>query len=317
MFDYYPMARATSKLGGNAYIYDLKQIDENVGAVPDYPLIQRQLETVNRGLRTKRFGTRPTAELRFEIPHSNTQNSLARWYEASPELLISRNDFDNGGVSAAPWQRFNAVVITPMAAIGPTGLMSADKIEDAASGLISFMKQRPGGALPTPAPKTYLMGIFAKSDTPQDFSFGVSNDTSESNIVKRTAGPYWRRYFAQATFDDGLGSSVNAYIYPAGASGPSSAQGYIYAAESTLKEIVPKPGTDEEILQDLWTKLGIQGDDWSVEISLDGGLVWREVTMQDHSKTLLQDKTVGHAERFLLEATKSTKQVSAVFDGAW
>ncbi len=315
MIQYYPMARVTPLAGGNVKVYDLTQIAELVAAIPNYPLLQRQMETVTRGLRSKKFGVRPTAEIRFEIPHSGSQNSLARWYEPGPELLISRNEFDNGGISAAPWQRFNAIVITADAAIGPTGLMTADKIEDVASGLISFMKQRPGGITPTPAPKTFLMGLSAKSDAPQNFSFGVSNDTSQSNNVTFTARSSWRRYFARTTFTDGLGTTVNAYIYPAGASGPGSATGYIYAAESTLKEIVPLPGTDEEIVQDLWGKL--ISDDYEVELTLDGGLAWRTVLMQDHSKVLMEDKAIGHVETFLFEATDALEDVSAVFDGAW
>lgn len=315
MIRYYPMARVTPLAGGNIKVYDLTQISELVGSVPDYPLLQRQMETVTRGLRSKKFGVRPTAEVRFEIPHSNSQNLLARWYEPGPELLVSRNELDNGGAGAGPWQRFNAVVVTADAAIGPSGLMNADKIQDVATGLISFIKQRPGGALPTPAPKTYLMGLSAKSDSAQNFSFGVSNDSAQSNIVTYTAGLFWRRYFARMTFNDGLGSSVNAYIYPSGVSGPASAVGYIYAAEATLKEIVQLPGTDEEIVKDLWGKL--ISDDYQVELTLDGGLVWRTVLLQDHSKTLMEDKAIGHVERFLFEATDAVEDVSAVFDGMW
>lgn len=301
MIRFYPMARAVPLLGGNPVVYDLMQVSSLTRCVPAYPPIVRDLETVGRVLRRKNFGSRPTAELAFEIAHSRTLNVLARYEEVGVPLIVNRWALDS-----APWAAVGATVALSTAR-DPDGLYQAWRITDA-DAVNTGRIQIVGMAGVARA----ILSCFYRADSNHIASVAFSAATSPETAFGTS--PTWRRRevrLDQATDPThAITAQVNAF-----ALADTAALGNVDVYAPDMREIVPVAGTDEEILSDLYDKMC--SDDWRVEMTLDGGLVWRTVLLQEYEKQPVEEKWIGHAVSLVVECADPVSSRPPTLDGRW
>jgi hypothetical protein len=305
MLRWYPMARATSRLAGRPVIYDLSKIERHVRTLPSYQPIVRDLETIRYSIRRKHFGVRVRAELGFTVPWSRAINSVARWYEVDGlDLLLAGTD-----LTASPWSPSN-LSVAPSPAIDPLGTLSAYRLTDSSAISIGVLTQD----TPIPAQNsTILFSLFARSDAQHTFNFLVQElsgfDFAEVDV---DAEEGWRLQSVRKSFSAAAG---NLRVGLRATRAVASQLGDVDIFLPEASRIIAIPGTDEEILADLTDKLS--SDDWDVELTLDGGLTWRAVLLEEHEKTPIDDKWVGHLERFAFVASEPDDSVPAARDGAW
>ena len=309
MIRWYPMARATSLLGGNPIIYDLTQIASLTRCVPAYPPIVRDVETIHRSLRRKNFGSRPTVDLGFEIIHSRTQNTAARYELIGGNLLQDPDD-----LTAAPWSATNLTVTRPgIATPDPEGTGNATRLADSSGAAIGVILQNCGGQPDGVASgKTGLFSLFLRADTAHVCSIGIQDNGSQATDLDVDAESVWTRQQVSMTFPAGSG---NFQVMIRATQLVVAQTGTIDIYRCTLQHIIPQTGTDEQILADLEDKFG--SDDWTVALTLDGGLTWRNVLLQQITKAPVADKWIGHAIDFSLECSDPILTRPAVLDGRW
>lgn len=310
MIRWQPMVRATSMVGGHPIVYDLKQLQSLTRCLPTYPPLVRDLETVRRKLRRKRFGTRPVVDLACKVKHSNELNSTARYQVVGENQLPAANDF-----SSPSWTAQDAT-LTPNVGRGPLGAIDADLIADASvpnTGLL-FARAVSSGSLFAHQTKTALFSVFARADVPHAARIDIRANASPDLQVSLDfqVERVWRRQVVRNTFNTSLTTNRSswAFITPS-----PSGTGEMFVAHPDMREIFPMPGTDEEILSDLYTK--VLTDEWVLELSLDGGLTWREVLVQDHPIALIDEKAVGLEIQFVFECTTPILTQPPVLDGTW
>jgi hypothetical protein len=304
MIRWSPMARATSRLAGWPVVYDLSQITHLTRVLPKYDPIVRRIETITRRLREKKFAVRVGAEIGFQVPHSRTLNTLARWYEMD-FLNVLQNPFD---LTGAQWPITNATIsVSP--AKDPVGTFTAFRLTDASGAATGLLLQNTGIAA---ANQTGLFTLFARADAPHIFSIGIQDNGAYATDLDVDAQTGWRRVMVRRSFpNDALNfqAMIRATQLVVGQTG------VVDLFSPTLRKIGELPGTDEEILADLKDKLS--SDDWDVELTLDGGITWREVLLDEHEKIPLQDKWVGYSERFVLTCSQPLTRVPPTLDGIW
>ena len=297
MIRYYPMARATSLLGGSPVVYDLTQISSMTACTPAYPPMVRDVETVARSLRRKNFGTRPTAELGFQVAHSRVRNVAARYEESSGNLLRSPLD-----LSASPWAGIASVARS--AERDPTGTLNAWRVTDGSNALATSIYQ------------TTLSG-----GTAARLSWYFRADTAHAASGELQAVPLHVQADAGWQHGAHIYSPLTTYVaaftcvfYPV-LSTDFALTGNVDLYLPDCRSIIPVSGTDEEILSDLHDKLC--SDDWSVELTLDGGLTWRTVLLQEYEKAPIKEKWIGHEFRFSLECSAPIFARPPTLDGRW
>jgi len=338
MLRWNPMVRATSLLAGPPIVFDLAQISTMTSSEPGYPPIARDVETVHHVLRRKNFGSRPTAELAFEVTHSSPatiepgftvpENALARYEELSGnQLLGSRSDLSDPAI----WPQTTINVFLSSASAARV-IKDAERVEWATyliPGAVNWAhiasRANDAGSLAFHAGKTALASLWYRdvgTVARRNLGLVIGNENpatspSQSAIAVVTPKGSWRKVTAQKTFtpDAGLAERTWLLIYPNFAGAAAGAGAEVAVWNPMLQEIVRLPGSDEEILADLFDKLC--DDDWSIELTLDGGLTWRQVLLMEHEKSPLENKWIGHSIRFLFEATGPIQRRPAALDGRW
>jgi hypothetical protein len=310
MIRWYPMVRAKSQVGGHPIEYDMKELQSLTRCLVTYPALVRDLETVRRQLRRKRFGTRPVVELQFEAKHTADLNTTARYQVVGTNQLPAANDF-----SSPAWTAQDAT-LTPNVGRGPLGATDADLIADASvpnTGLL-FARVMSTGSLFAHQSKTALFSVFVRADVPHPARIDIRANASPDLQVTKDfqAEKVWRRQVVRNTFNTSLTTDRSswAFITPA-----PNGTGEMHVAYPDMREIFAMPGTDEEILSDLYGK--VLSDDWLIELSLDGGLTWREVLAQEHEISLVEDKAIGLGIRFLFECATPIFTQPPILDGTW
>jgi hypothetical protein len=304
MIRWYPMARATSKLAGRPVVFDLTKISYLTVTVPDYQPIVRDIETIRRTIRRKQFGVRPSAQVGFKVPHSRTLNTAARWYDWDG-LNLLRSPFD---LTISPWSLSNATLAASPAK-DPRGTFTAFRMTDSSGAAIGLLFENTAISAAT---FTGLFSVYARADAPHVFSIGIQDNAAEATDVDVDAESTWRRVSVRKSFTNAA-ANFQAMIRPTQLT--ASLQGAVDLFWPQVRKIVELPGTDEEVLGDLADKL--KSDDWDMELTLDGGLTWRRVLLEEHQKIAIEDKWVGYSERFSFIAAEVIQQVPATLDGVW
>ncbi len=302
MIRFYPMARATSKLGGAPVVYDLTKISYLTAARPAYPPIVRDLETVERKLRRRNFGTRPTVELEFTIPHGRALNSSARYYEIGENLLRSPLD-----LSASPWGIADASIARSPER-DPLGTMNAWRLTDVDPLSYGYVLQETlsGGIA------ARLLWYFRASSQHPTGGEAIAYSPPGNSLLAVQATGEWR---CESVILPGLVSSAATFAAALYFDLDLTAIGNVDLAYPDLRSISALPGTDEEIVSDLKDKLA--SDDWTIDLTLNGGLTWRTVLLTEHEKGPLEEKWVGTFERFSLECAAPIFSLPALLDGRW
>lgn len=304
MLRWYPMARAVPYAGGNRIVYDLTALSYLTRVLPDYQPVVRDLENVRWKIRRKKFGTRPTASLAFDLPHRGTLNSLARWYEIDG-LNLLQNPYN---LTLAPWSLSNATTaLSP--AKDPVGTFTATRLTDSSGAQIGLLFQNTGVSA---AGFTGRFTFWARADVPHPFSIGLQDNGAQGIDLDVDAEFGWTRVEARLSFTN---TALNFQGMIRATQFVASLQGNVDLYLPSIQKIVALPGTDEEILADLKDKLS--SDDWLVELTLDGGLSWREVLLREHQKFPIEDKWVGTSETFSFVAVDVIQSVPALLDGRW
>jgi hypothetical protein len=293
------MARATSRLAGWPVVYDLSQITHLTRVFPKYDPIVRRIETITRRLRERKFAVRVGAEIGFQVPHSRAMNFSARFYDVlGQNLLRSAND-----LSAGPWTaNFCTVARSPER--DPIGNLDAWRITDAtgaANGNLAQTTLEGGSA--------GRLSWYFRADAPHPTSARILPGT-----MSVQAGTFWKHAALNTgpltTPVSGFQTSLSVF-----ADADVAPQGAVDLFLPDVRSIELLPGTDEEILADLKDKLA--SDDWDVELTLDGGLTWRDVLLDEHEKVPLEDKWIGYSERFVLTCSQPLTRVPPTLDGIW
>ena len=310
MYDHDVIARVTPLNGGNVLVYDLNALSHRTMAFPTYEPEARDIETVLRKIRRKRFGARPVANLAFQIPFSRQDNSLACWRELSGNQLAAPFDF-----SSSVWTQQNASIVVDDAD-SPDGVRSATRLIDASGGAqgLIFARAVSSGSLFSHQTKTALFTMFARADVSHIARIDIRANASPDLQVALDfwPGPEWRRVSVRNTFDTSLTANRSswAFITPA-----LNGTGEIHAWGPDLREISALTGRDEEILADFTGKC--TSDGYRVDLSLDGGLTYREVELDRSERTQMKDKTIGHGFAFVFPCTGLIDAAPATLDGRW
>ena len=186
MIRWQPMVRATSLVGGHPIAFDLKQLQSLTRCLVSYPALVRDLETVRRRLRRKRFGTRPMVELAFEVKHVNMGdvNNTARYAVVGANQLPAPYDF-----SSPQWTLQDAT-LTPNSARDPLGATDADLVIDASvpnTGLL-FSRPMATGSLFAHQTKTALFSLFARADVPHPARIDIRANAAPELLVANEIG---------------------------------------------------------------------------------------------------------------------------------
>jgi len=299
MIRHYPMARARSLLAGWPVIFDLTKISFLTTVVPMFPPVVRDLEMVRRNIRRKNFGVRSGASIGFKVPHSRALNTLARFYEVDPKNLF-RSPFD---LSASPWV-LNAVTVARSTERDPRGKLDAWRLTDAsgaANGNVGQTTLEGGQAL--------RFSYFFRADAPHPT--GV---LAHGVVENFQADVFWKH---AAVINSILTTPAAGFLVAMGvfAWADVAPQGNVDLYFPDARSIDVLPGTDEEILSDLKDKMS--SDDWEVDFSLDGGLTWRAMLLEEHEKNRLEDKWIGWSIVFNVMGVDVVRKTPATLDGAW
>ena len=304
MLRWYPLVKAKSDLAGPPVVYDLMRLSYLTKILPNFQPITRDLENVRRRLLRKTFGVRVSLELAFEISHSRTLNTFARYYETE-SLNLLKSPFD---LTVAPWSLTNATsAVSPSK--DPPGTFTATRLTDADGANVGLLFQNTGISA---ANKVGLFSVFARADAPHVFSIGIQDAGAYSIDSDFNAEFAWKRVTIRRAFPFDA-ANFQAMIRATQLIGSQTGNVDLYWPD--LRRIVELPGTDEEILADLKSKFC--DDDWEISVSLDGGLNYRDVLLDGHEKTALEDKWVGHREVFNLTAREPLPKAPAFLDGMW
>lgn len=302
MIRLYPMARATSLLGGWPVVFDLTKISYLTSVFPSFPPVVRDLETVRRRLRRKNFGVRPAASIGFQIPHCRVLNSTARYYDVDQRNLLRSPT----QMAFPPWNIANgAITVSPEK--DPVGTFSASRVEDSSAVAICALSQdsdfRADGL-------TALFSISARGVSPHVISLGIQGATTYDEAFD--SDYFWRRYSLRRAFS-GDPSNIQVIVRPTRTTASLVGAVDVYAPD--LRRIDPLQGTDEEILSDLKDKLS--SDDWIVDFSLDGGLIWRTMLLEEHEKIRLEEKWIGWSIVFNVVGADLVRKAPPTLDGVW
>jgi hypothetical protein len=295
------MLRATSVLGGNPIVLDLRALSSLKASVPAYPPLVRDVETVERNLRRKNFGTRPTAELTFETRHSRDLNLSARYEVVGDPLVANRLNLDS-----SPWSLFSATIARSVER-DPQGLMGAWVLDESSAPSVGRLQI---SALAGKA--QVLLSAYVRSDPRHGMSLRLSGGATVAGNFN--AMPTWRKHSILLDQSATPGTSIAVWI-TVFVTTDTTSLGTLEVFAPEILEVVSLPGTDEEILTDAYDKLC--SDDWTVELTMDGGLTWRVVLLQDYEKSPVEDKWIGHFVRFALECSDKIEHRPAALDGRW
>lgn len=307
MIRWYPMARATSLLGGNPIMFDLTQISSMTRSVAAYPPIVRDLETILYAIRRKNFGTRPTAELAFEVKHSRALNGLARFELVDGgQLLQAQDALDN----ASYWPATGGPVVAADPTVkDPLGTFNAVKVDDQSASLDAYIQQSVGV---TALGKTFYGSVFVRADITHESVIDLIAG-ADFKAQAFQAREFWQNQSIIYSFVSSAGSAASLLLHPSPLGAPST--GHVHYFRAQMYQIAILSGTDEEILADLYDKLC--SDDWSVELTLDGGLNWRPVLLQEYEKIPIDEKWIGHSLRYLMECREPIESRPPTLDGRW
>lgn len=310
MLDHYPMARVTPLDGGNITVYDLGALRTRVAAMPQYPQENRDIVTIQRKVRRKTYGVRPVGRLAFEIPFDRSDNALACWLELSGNQIAAPFDF-----SSASWTQQNASIVLDDVD-SPGGVKSATRLIDASGGAqgLIFTRAISSGPLFSHQTKTALFTLFARADVPHVARIDIRANASPDLVVVQDfwAGVEWRRVTVRNTFDVTLTTNRSSWAF---ISPSPNGTGEIHAWAPDMREISPRPGRDAEILEDLIAKAS--QDAYRVELSLDGGLTFRDMNLEPPEIALLKNKYIGHRYDLTFTATELIPARPSTLDGRW